>query len=148
MIIHTKYYGDIEYVKEDLFFFPDGLFGFPELKYYLPLCLNEEDDALLLLQSTENPEIAFVVINPVFLCSDYTPRLAPHELSYLGVSDCEELSYFTICVLKDSYQESTVNLKCPIAVNPTTHKGLQVIMESCPYGYRHNLSSFASMEQE
>lgn len=148
MIIHTNYYGDIEYRKEDLFFFPDGLFGFSELKYYLPLCMNEEDDALILLQSTENPEIAFIVINPVFLCSDYTPKLTPQELSYLDVSDSEELSYFAICVLKNPYQESIVNLKCPIAINPATHKGLQIIMENCSYDYRHKLSSFASFGQE
>lgn len=145
MIIHTKYYGDVEYRKEDLFFFPDGLFGFPELRHYLPLCMNEEDDALLLLQAIENPELAFVTINPVFLCSDYAPKLTAQELSYLGVSDCEELSYFCICVLRDSYLESTVNLKCPIAINPNTHKGLQIIMEDCPYDYRHRLSSFMSV---
>lgn len=145
MTIHTNYYGDIEYQKEDLFFFPDGLFGFSDLKYYLPLCMNEEDDAALLLQSTENPEISFVVINPLFLCPDYSPILTPEELSYLEVTDCEELSYFSICVLQNPYSESTVNLKCPLVINPITHKGLQVIMEHCPYEYRHTLSSFPSI---
>lgn len=148
MMIHTRYYGDVEYEETDLFFFPDGLFGFSELKYYLPLCMNEEDDSMLLFQSTEQPEIAFVVINPVFLCPDYSPKLTPQELSYLEVSDSEELSYFAICVLRDSYQESTVNLKCPIAVNPATHKGLQVILENSSYDYRHKLASFIQNEQE
>lgn len=146
MTIHTKYYGDIEYQREDLFFFPDGLFGFSELNDYLPLCMNEEDDAVLLLQSTENPEVAFVVINPLFLCPDYSPSLTPEELSYLGVKNPEELSYFSICVLQNPYSESTVNLKCPIVVNPITHKGLQVIMEHSPYEYRHKLSSFSAIQ--
>lgn len=144
MIIQTNYYGDIEYQKEDLFFFPDGLFGFPTLNYFLPLCMNEEDDALLLLQSTEQPEIAFVTINPVFLCADYLPALTEEELSYLEVSSYEELSYFSICVLKNPYSESTVNLKCPIVINPVTHKGLQIIMENTSYEYRQKLSSFPS----
>ena len=33
MKIHTDYYGEIEYSKEDLVTFPEGLFGFPDLKY-------------------------------------------------------------------------------------------------------------------
>lgn len=148
MIIKTGYYGDVEYKKEDLFFFPDGLFGFPELKYYLPLCPNPEDDSLLLFQSTDQPDIAFVVINPVFLCPDYAPSLSPSELAYLKVSDSEELSYFVICVVRDNYLENTVNLKCPLAINPQTHTGMQIILEDSGYEYRHHLSSFTTIRQE
>ena len=39
-LIHTDYYGDVSYTDEDLIFFPDGLFGFPDLRRYLPLYLN------------------------------------------------------------------------------------------------------------
>lgn len=148
MIIKTDYYGEVAYEKEDLFFFPDGLFGFPELKYYLPLCPNADDDSMLLLQSTEKPEIAFVVINPVFLRPDYAPVLTPSELAYLNVSNSDELSYFVICILRNDYLENTVNLKCPLAVNPQTHTGMQIILENTDYDYRHSLSSFASFRQE
>ena len=68
MTIHTEYYGEIEYENEDLVTFTDGLFGFPELKNYLPLYLNEEDDSVILMQSVEQPEIAFVTMNPMYLC--------------------------------------------------------------------------------
>lgn len=148
MIIKTDYYGDVEYEKEDLFYFPDGLFGFPELKYYLPLCPNAEDDAMLLLQSTEQPDIAFVVINPLFLSPDYAPTLTSPELSYLKVSDSEELSYYVICIVRDNYLENTVNLKCPLAINPQTHTGMQIILEDSRYEYRHSFSSFTAIRQE
>ena len=64
MKIHTDYYGEIEYSKEDLVTFPEGLFGFPDLKYYLPLCLSDDDDSMLILQSTEKPEVVFLFITP------------------------------------------------------------------------------------
>lgn len=145
MKIQTDYYGEVEYGKEDLVTLVEGLFGFPDLKYYLPLCLSEEDDSMIMLQSTERPEVAFLLINPVFLCPDYTAVLTPEELSYLKVSDSGELSYYVICVIRDNYLDNTVNLKCPLAINPQTRMGMQIILESSPYGFRHKLSSFPSI---
>ena len=146
MKIHTDYYGEIDYDKEDLLTFPEGLFGFPDLKYYLPLCLSDDDDSMLLLQSTEQPEVVFLFINPVFLVPEYLPKLTSEELSYLEVSDSGELSYYVICVIKeDNSMDNTINLKCPIAINPHTLMGMQIILENSTYGFRHKLDSFSNM---
>ena len=81
MQLHTKDYGVIDYEEKDLFHFPDGLFGFSEVQHYLPLCLNEEEDStILLLQGVENPDVAFVVINPFSLDPDYAPTLPTKSL--------------------------------------------------------------------
>ncbi len=117
MTIQTDYYGAVEYEEADLVVFEDGLFGFHNLTCYLPLCLNEDEDTMILLVSVEKPEVAFVLINPLILCPDYSPNLSPEELSCLGVSDSGELSYYAICVVKRDYLENTVNLKCPLAIN-------------------------------
>ncbi|MCC8024771.1 MAG: flagellar assembly protein FliW [Clostridium sp.] len=145
MTIQTDYYGAVEYEEADLVVFEDGLFGFHNLTCYLPLCLNEDEDTMILLVSVEKPEVAFVLINPLILCPDYSPNLSPEELSCLGVSDSGELSYYAICVVKRDYLENTVNLKCPLAINPDTRKGLQVILEHSPYGFRHPFRSFSSI---
>jgi len=147
MTIQTDYYGEVEYENADLITAIDDLFGFPNLKYFLPLCLNEEDDSMILMQSTENPEVAFVVINPYLLCSDYAPVLTPEELRCLEVTDPGELSYFAICVLRDNFLENTVNLKCPFVMNPVTRKGMQVILNGTSYGFRHKFSSFLGTAQ-
>ena len=145
MTVQTDYYGLVEYEEESLIRFPEGLFGFPELKKYLPLLINEEDDSMILLQSVEQPAVAFALINPAFLLSDYFPILTPEELSFLGVEDSEELSFLAICVMHDDYLENTVNLKSPLAINPETRIGMQVILEHSPYSFRHKLSSFPSI---
>lgn len=142
----TKDYGTISYEDADLFEFPDGLFGFPEIHHYLPLCLNDQEDTtMLLLQGVENVNVAFVVFNPFVLDPDYHPVLTPEELSYLGVRKEDELSYYVTCVLKDNYLENTVNMKCPLVLNPALHKGMQVILEGSKYEYRHRLDSFPSV---
>ena len=141
--LETKDYGTLEYEKEDLIHFPDGVFGFPELHDYLPLSLDEsEDNPVTIFQSVENPYIAFVVIDPFSLDPDYDPELSSEELSYLGVDSTDALTFQVICVLKDNYLENTVNMKCPLVVNPETQQAMQVILSNGGYQYRHRLDSF------
>lgn len=142
MTIQTDY-GIVEYEEKDLVIFPDGLFGFPKLTKFLLLSLNEEDDSMLLMRSVEECNVEFVLINPFLLCPDYSPELTPEELSCLAVKEEGELSYYSICVVRKDYLENTVNLKCPLVINPQTRHGIQVILENSPYGYRHKLRSFS-----
>jgi len=149
LTLETKEYGTLEYEKDYCITFPDGLFGFPNLHEYLPLCLNEEEDStLLVFQSTESPRVGFVVINPFSLDPDYHPVLTAEELSYLEAASIEELSFYVICVLKPSYLDNTVNMKCPLVVNPENRKGIQVILNDSAYDFRHKLSEFINTDGE
>ena len=146
MTIQTDY-GTVEYSPEDLILFSDGLFGFPKLTRYLLLRLGEGegDDSILLMLSVEDPNVVFVLINPFVLCSDYSPDLAPEELACLDATENGELSYYVICVLRNDYLENTVNLKCPLVINPKTRHGIQIILKNTSYDYCHKLGSFSSV---
>lgn len=145
MKIQTDYYGEIEYNPSDLIVVADGFFGFPDLKQYLPLRLDEGNDSLLLLQSVENSQVAFVVIAPSTLCPDYSPVLTEEDLAALEAENPNELSYYAVCVIKSDYLEDTVNLKCPLAINPKTKTARQIMLENTDYGYRHKLSTFSNI---
>ena len=145
MTIQTDY-GAVEYSPEDLITFSDGIFGFPKLTDYLLLRMGEgDDDSILLMLSVEDPNVVFVLVNPFFLCPDYSPSLAPQELDCLDVKDSGDLSYYVICVVRDEYLENTVNLKCPLAINPQTRCGIQLILENGSYEYCHRLGDFPSV---
>lgn len=146
MTIETDY-GTVDYKEEDLITFPDGLFGFPDLKKYLFLSLDEEteDNLMLVMISVDEPRIGFVIVNPLFLCPDYAPVLTPEELACVGVKESDELAYYAICAMHSNYLDNTVNLKCPIVINPETHCGIQVILENSSYGYRHEMRSFSTV---
>lgn len=142
MNLITTDYGDIQYSNEDLILFTDGIFGFQDLTEYLLICLDDTDNSMLVLQSVQKPEISFAVLNPLLFCPDYAPTLTPEELFSLEVSDSGELSYYSICVVKKELSESTVNLKAPLAINPQTLKGMQVILEGSQYGFRQKIGDF------
>ena len=97
MTIETAY-GTIDYEEENLIIFSDGLFGFPHLKRYLFLSLDENEDSMLLMVSVDESEVGFVLVNPFVLCPDYTPEMTPQELACLSAKEIGDLSCYSICV--------------------------------------------------
>ena len=146
MKLQTKYFGEIEYEESEILTFPVGLFGFEEEHQFLLLPFEGSGGTLLCLQSGATPALAFVAMDPFSLDPDYAPELQPKELRALGVKESQELGFYVLCVVKKPVSESTVNLKCPVAVHPETRVAQQVILETDRYEMRHLLSQFGPRE--
>lgn len=144
MLVQTKYFGQVECGEEQELHFPRGLFGFEEEKSFLLLPFEGSGGSLLCFQSAVTPHLAFVAMNPFYLKPDYAPVLTGEELRELGVERSEELCFYALCVVRSPVGESTVNLRCPIAVNDRTGKAMQAILETGDYHMRHLLSEFGS----
>ena len=146
MLFQTKYFGEIDCGEEERLSFPDGLFGFEDEKEFLLLPFEGSGGTLLCFQSTRTPALAFVAMDPFALRPDYAPSLQPQELKALGVKESQELGFYVLCVVKKPVSDSTVNLKCPVAINPDTRAARQVILESDVYEMRHSLAQFSTEE--
>ena len=146
MKAETKYFGEIEFSEEEPLTFPKGLFGFEDEKRFLLLPF-EGNGTLYSLQSLSTPQLAFVLMDP-FSLTAYAPVLEEEELAELGVKDSQELYYFVMCVVKSPVADSTVNLKCPVAINPDTREAMQVILEDDSYEMRHRLGTFEKQKDE
>lgn len=144
--LDTKYFGEIEYMEDDLLHFTAGPFGFEKEREFLLLPFEGSAGTLLCFQSTRTPALAFVAMDPFALLPEYAPVLQPQELEELGVSDSQELGFYVLCVVKKPVSDSTVNLKCPVAINPDTRAARQVILESDVYEMRHSLAQFGTEE--
>ena len=140
MKLQTKYFGEIEYDADDILSFPKGLYGFDTEQEFLLIPFDGSEATLLCLQSRKTPALAFILMDPFALQPDYMPVLQKSELTELGVKDSGDLCYYVMCVVKDPIGDSTVNLKCPVAINPETRVSAQVILDSDTYGMRHLLS--------
>lgn len=142
MKLNTKYFGEIDCQEEAFLTFPKGLFAFEDETEFVLLPFSGSDGTLLCLQSTRTPQLAFVAMNPFTLSAAYAPILQPEELRELGVEDSRALCFYVLCVVKSPVSSSTVNLRCPIAINDETRRGMQIILEEESYGMRHLLSEF------
>ena len=69
-------------------------------------------------------------------------ELTPAELEQFGAEDISKLCFYVLCAVKNPVSASTVNLKCPVVVDPRTNEARQVILETDRYGMRHPLSEF------
>ncbi len=146
MEINTQYFGTISCSEEEFIHFPDGLYGFTNLKDYVPLAFQENSDALICLQSVEDRDISFILMNPFQLYADYMPVLSDDDKKELNVSHDDAVSYYVICVIHDSMEESTVNLKSPIAVNTENREARQIILDNPLYKFRHPIKDFIKKE--
>lgn len=140
----TKFFGSVDYEPNEVVHFPTGPFGFEDEHDFLILPFEGGAGSLLCFQSVNTPALAFVAMNPFSLLPDYSPTLQPQELKALGVQDSHELAYYVLCVVKKPVSESTVNLKCPVAVHPDSRLARQVILDTDQYEMRHPLSQFAT----
>lgn len=147
MKLQTKYFGEIDYEHDDVLTFPAGLFGFEEEREFLLLPFEGSDEAMLCFQSTQTSALAFVSMNPFALLPEYEPALQDSELEELGVKESGELAFYVLCVVKNPVADSTVNLKCPVVINPETRVARQVILDTDSYEMRHPLAEFGKKEE-
>lgn len=141
MQIEVAGIGLIDYEENELLNFPDGLYGFEELHKYLPVPI-EESDRIFVLQSIEEPLISFILVNPFMIMEDYEPKPTASDMKELGNPKMEDVSFYVICSLKSDIKESTLNLKCPIAVNALSREAKQLILEDSPYQLRHRFGDY------
>jgi flagellar assembly factor FliW len=148
MEIKTQYFGTVTCSEKELIHFPDGLFGFTDLKNYVPLAFQDNSDAIISLQSIEDYKISFILMNPFQLYSDYLPVLSDEDKKVLDASYNEDnISYYVICVMHDVMEDSTVNFKSPIAVNTDTRRARQIILDNALYKFRHPIKDFIKKEE-
>ncbi|MFV0439881.1 MAG: flagellar assembly protein FliW [Lachnospirales bacterium] len=136
MKLETKNFGSIEFDEKQTINFPEGLPAFEKNKDYILIAEPETD--FCYLQSIEDSNLTFVLIDLKTLKPDYDPMVVEEQLSCIGEIK-ENLSIYNICVIKDTIKNMTVNLMAPIVINNDSNKGKQVILENKDYKVKHNL---------
>lgn len=128
MIIHSTRFGDIECPEEKILKIPSGIIGFPSSTRYLVLD-HDRDVPFKWLQSLDQEELAFVIVDPVWFKPDYRVTIALDEIMELGRADERELVLFVILTIpSDDPSRMTANLRGPVIVNAGTRTGKQVIL--------------------
>jgi len=133
MIIHTPVLGKVEVEPDNLFHFPDGLYGFEEASEYALITKQEDGAVLRWLQIVGKPAPCFVVFDPYEIVTGYAPELEPGDLRFLGAKDRSELIFFVIAVVPKDIAGITVNLKSPVAVSKKSRTAKQVILQNRDY---------------
>lgn len=137
MNIITRDFGELEVSEDDSISFTSGMYGFENFKNFIILKENPEDD-IMFLQSLENSDLSFVLVDPYSIFLSYDPNLYEEDLAELMVKSESDLKFLVIAIIKENVKDSIVNLKSPIAINPKTRLAKQVILQNS-YPLRYNL---------
>lgn len=128
MIIHSTRFGDIECPEEKVVKIPSGIIGFPASTRYLILD-HDRDVPFKWLQSLDQEELAFVIVDPVWFKPDYQVTIALDEIVELGRADESELVMFVLLTIpSDDPSRMTANLRGPVVVNAGTRIAKQLIL--------------------
>ena len=135
----TRLFGEIEIDESKIITFEDGIIGFPDMKKFT-LIFDEEKEgrpSISWLQSMDEPEIAFPVMDPLFVCETYNPSVEEELLKNLGTIKEDNLYVLVTVTVPKNIKELAVNLKAPIVINTATRKASQIIVEDdLPVRYR------------
>jgi len=140
MLIETDRFGQVEIDSDDVITMVDGILGFEGVKRYVAINHGQDKDLFKWLQAVDRSDLAFVVVSPEKVFSDYVLDISPEDLKKLQVQDERDLIVYAITVIPhNNPMDMTVNLKAPVVVNSRNKLADQVIVSTEGYTLRHRV---------
>lgn len=137
--INSAKLGTLEINTDLLLTFPEGIPGFQEIKEYA-LIEPGNESPFYWLQALKDPELAFVVTDPLIFKMDYHPKYPLDEIALLKTDDPKSLiTLVFITIPPGEPHRSTANLMAPICINPANRIGKQVILQHSRYSHQEPL---------
>ena len=134
MRIENTKLGDIEIDDARIVTLPEGILGFSDAHRYVVLDIRK-GSSLKWLLSVDRPELALVVTDPYTWVPGYRMPLSDSDAVALAFREGDELSVMAIVTVRGRRREdTTLNLRAPIAVNLRTLLGKQVVLPEDRWG--------------
>lgn len=121
----TTRFGELKVEEEKVIHFPHGLLGFGAVKRYV--LLDYEETPVKWLQAVDDPDVAFIVMDPTVLVQDYTIPMDDSMRKALQLEEEDDLAVLTIVRVENG--KVIANLKGPLLFNSRHKIGLQAILE-------------------
>jgi len=137
MEVITKAYGKKEISEDNILTIPEGLFGFEEFTEY---ALFESDyEPFLWLQSTQEINLAFLIIDPFLICDEYETDIDDESLNKIGVTKPEDIIIMSIVTVPQDGSPITANFQGPLVINKVNKKCMQVILNDNRWSTKVNI---------
>src|SRR4029077_14374569 len=136
MIVHTSRFGSVEVDEDRVITFARGILGFPKFKAFVLIEPDGSgaDATFYWLQSTEAPDLAFVVTDPLLFVPDYQVPLREETRQDIGLAELSEAS--VLVIVNKVGDTLTANLQGPLVIHATTRAAAQVVISEKKYQTR------------
>jgi flagellar assembly factor FliW len=123
--------------------FAAGLPGFPDARSYVLSPWGGPSSPFMMMASTSDPEVGFVVVAPWVFHPDYEFDLDRATAERLGLDDPEQAVVVCVVTLADRPEDATINLLGPIVINRATLEACQTVLATSGYDVRTPLTRVA-----
>jgi len=136
--IPSRLFGPLRVPVTRILDLPDGLRGFEGMHRFVLLASAE--DGVFWLQSADEGNLAFLVVDPFIFFPEYSVALPTDGTSLPGPESPDNLIVLVIVTLPhDATRPATANLQAPLVVNMARQLGQQIVIMDSPYGAREPL---------
>ena len=134
--IHTSRFGPLTVAEDLIFTLPAGVIGFGGSTRFVVLD-HFRPAPFKWLQSVDEPDLAFAIMDPTDLSCDYRITLTEEDARELRRDEGDEYAVFVILTVRSADVDgTTANLRGPVIVNLRSRIGKQVVLaEDLPTRY-------------
>lgn len=138
MRVLTRRFGILRVPDELVWRWPVAMPGFPRSREFV-LIDDERVRPFLWLQSLNEPEVAFVVVDTTMVAPGYDPALPEGELACLRLNPGVRPVLYAMVTVPEDPRQAWVNLRAPVVLNAGARLGRQVVLSDERYSFRHPL---------
>lgn len=137
MQIETKMMGTVSIENDRIIKIPLGLFGFEEYTDFA--LLESEYPPFIWLQSLQDKNLAFLLIDPFEIIPDYEADIDDKELARIGIKDPLDVMVLTIVTVPNDGSPITANFQGPLIINKKNHQCMQAILDNSKWTTKQNI---------
>lgn len=129
-------FGNLEVDDRTILTFPTGILGFPEQRKYVILD-HDTEAPFKWLHCVEQPDLAFVIIDPALFKQDYRVAPSADALAEIQATGDQDLVIAVLLTIpSDDPSRVTANLRGPLVMNPDSRLCKQLVLsDECPTRY-------------
>ena len=132
MKIESPRFGTLEVDPSKIIEFPRGLLGFEDCRRYTLLEPPGDESKYFILQSLDDPALAFHVCDPSLFGFSYEISLSDDEAAEIQLADPAEAAVAVI-LSKPEGAAMSANLQAPLIINMASRRGLQHVFARLDY---------------
>lgn len=146
MMIESRRFGVLDVPDDKIIQMTRPIIGFEHLRKF---CIIEMDELapFLCLQSTEDPDVGFIAVNPRVFYPDYNIKVNRQEIADLNISSVSDVETFVIVTCPEDPSAISVNLQGPVLINTRECLGRQLVLVNSPYDIKHRLLDSLGQQQ-
>jgi len=137
MKIQTKILGELDVDERQILDFPEGLIGFRKFTSYA--LLDAPQKPYFFLQSTELPELSFILLDPFLFRPDYSVNADDEAVAPLGIEGPEDALVLSLVTVPQDGGPVTANLMGPLVIGRRSRRGAQVVLTDPRWKTKHDV---------